>query len=153
LALQGAGPLYAASLFGQEVLNLNPSTGAVQNVIGTQFLPNGNQLPPTAYPSGVLLDGKGNLLVTTLGNNNPNDPIYGAFTFPGSIQKFDAASGAFLGVLVANGDALNQQASVGFQPTAALIAPVPEPATLALAACGTLFLACSVKRIGRRENP
>jgi hypothetical protein len=152
LALQGTGPLYAASLFGQEVLNLNPSTGAVQNVIGTQFLPNGNQLPPTAYPSGLLLDGSGNLLVTTLGNNNPNDPIYGTFTFPGSVQKFNATTGAFLGVLVANGDALNQQAAIGFQPTSAVISPVPEPATLGLLAIGTLFFVASARQNHRRKN-
>ena len=150
LALQGTGPLYAASLFGQEVLNINASTGAVQNVIGTQFLPNGNQLPPTAYPSGVLLDGSGNLLVTTLGNNNPNDPIYGAFTFPGSVQKFNASTGAFLGVLVANGDALNQQPAIGFQPTAAVISPVPEPATTALLATGMLVIVGG-KRVFRRN--
>ena len=150
LALQGTGPLYAASLFGQEVLNINASTGAVQNVIGTQFLPNGNQLPPTAYPSGVLLDGSGNLLVTTLGNNNPNDPIYGTFTFPGSVQKFNASTGAFLGVLVANGDALNQQPAIGFQPTAAVISPVPEPATTALLATGVLVIVGG-KRVFRRN--
>ena len=150
LALQGTGPLYAASLFGQEVLNINASTGAVQNVIGTQFLPNGNQLSPTAYPSGVLLDGSGNLLVTTLGNNNPNDPIYGTFTFPGSVQKFNASTGAFLGVLVANGDALNQQPAIGFQPTAAVISPVPEPATTALLATGMLVIVGG-KRVFRRN--
>ena len=108
---------------------------------------------PTFFPSDALLDGSVNLLVTTLGNNNPNDPIYGTFTFPGSVQKFNASTGAFLGVLVANGDALNQQAAIGFQPTSAVISPVPEPATLGLLASGTLFLVASARRNHRRKNP
>ncbi len=137
LAFQG-NSLFTASLFGQEVLKLDAATGAVQAVIGTQFT--GNQaLPPTAYPSGLLIDGSGNLLVTTLGNNNPNDPIYGQFTFPGSIQKF-STDGTFLGVLVSNGDSLNQQAGVGFQPTAVVISPVPEPSTLWILVAGVPVL-------------
>jgi hypothetical protein len=137
----GGSSLYTASLFGQEVLKLDAATGAVQAVIGTQFLPNGQQLPPTAYPSGLLFDAVGNLLVTTLGNNNPNDPAYGQFTFPGSVQKF-STSGAFLGVLISGGDSLNEQPGVGFQPTAALLSPVPEPATwfLMISASGGLAI-------------
>ncbi len=134
LQTPGGNSLFAASLFGQEVLKLDASTGAVQAVIGTQFtgIP---MLPPTAYPSGLLIDDSGSLLVTTLGNNNPNDPIYSTFTFPGSVQEF-ATDGTFLGVLVSDGDSLNQQAGVGFQPTAVVVSPVSEPTTLLLAACG-----------------
>lgn len=143
LAIQGDS-LFAASLFGQEVLKLDADTGGVQAVLGTHFQPTPPG-PPTAYPSGLLIDGDGNLLVTTLGNNNPNDPIYGQFTFPGSVQKF-APDGTFLGVLVVGGDSLNDEPGVGFQPTAVLLSPVPEPAAWLLMIAGAAALIVVARR-------
>ena len=35
-----------------------------------------------AYPSGLLVTGENEILVTSLGNNQPNDPIYGDVLFP-----------------------------------------------------------------------
>jgi hypothetical protein len=111
LAIDGSGNLYSASLFGQQVVKLS-TTGQPLGGLGTT-------MPPTAYPSGLLVSGS-SILVSTLGNNNPEDPIYHDFVFPGSVQKFDL-NGNFQGVLVPNG----QTPGGPFQPTSIIFAPTP----------------------------
>jgi hypothetical protein len=112
LAIDGSGTLYSTSLFGQQVIKLTTG-GQVTGVIGSQN-------PPTAYPAGVLVVGS-SLLVSTLGNDNPADPIYGAFQFPGSVQKF-ALDGTPQGVLVNGANLPGGQ----FQPTSILTRPTPK---------------------------
>ncbi|MBX3424986.1 MAG: NHL repeat-containing protein [Pirellulales bacterium] len=161
LTFDAAGNLYVAALAGQSILKFEVDAGAV---VGAGILS-----APIAYPSGVLVGDDGRLLATSLGNNNPADPIYGAFLFPGSIRRIDVETGESLPFLkgdsnadtvVDGGDflALQRSGSVAgiadwkvgfgmsglagdFQPTAivyynpvAATAPVPEPASIVLAA-------------------
>jgi hypothetical protein len=85
------GNLYVAGLLGQQVVKYTVSGGVVTGGAGLGA--------PLAYPSGVLADGA-DVLVTSLGNNNPQDPIYGGLLFPGSIYRFDQATGAARSFLV-----------------------------------------------------
>jgi PEP-CTERM motif-containing protein len=88
LAFDGADNLYVAGLLSQSVVKYPPG-GEPDS--GTQF---GDIV---AYPSGVLLAADGNLLVTSLGNDNPNSPFYPNFLFPGSVIKVDIESGETMG--------------------------------------------------------
>jgi hypothetical protein len=99
LAFDGDGQLHVAGLFGQNILKY-PVTGGVA---GTGA-PLGMNVP---YPSGLLVledDGRESLLITSLGNNNPNDQIYGSFLFPGAIFKYDVETGAATNFLVGDFD-------------------------------------------------
>ncbi len=109
LALDPSGDLWVASLFGQSVLKFDVESGVVQ---GSSVLAN------IAYPSGLLIDADGNLLVTSLGNNNPGDPIYGDALFPGSVFKLDPTDGSTIGM----GPFLTLDSE--FQPTAIVRRPV-----------------------------
>lgn len=82
------GELFAASLIGQ---------GVVQFTIDDNVVTGSSVLANAAYPSGLLLSPDGELLVTSLGNNNPNDPIYQDL-FPGAVFKYDIANGAMIGM-------------------------------------------------------
>jgi hypothetical protein len=66
------------------------------------------------YPSGLLFDAGQQLLVTSLGNNNPNDPIYPT-VFPGAVFKFNPADG----MMVGGGPFMTGGAE--FQPTSILV--------------------------------
>jgi hypothetical protein len=118
------GNLYVAGLFSQNLIKFSVSGGAVTNseVFGGSI----------AYPNEVIVGPDGNFLVTSLGNDNPSDPIYGKFLFPGAIYRLDPLTGATVGgaPFITNG--------ASFQPTAILLSPVPEPSSLALAAIGGL---------------
>jgi sugar lactone lactonase YvrE len=83
IAFGADGNLYAASLLGQSVVKYTVSGGMVTG--GAQFGPN------VAYPSALLAMANGDLLVSSLGNDNPSDPIYGNFLFPGGIYRDNAA--------------------------------------------------------------
>ncbi len=87
IAFDAAGDLYVASLFGQSVVKFDVQDNAA---VGSSVF------AQTAYPSGVLIGPDENIMVTSLGNNNPNDPIYPDL-FPGAVFKFDAATGAMIG--------------------------------------------------------
>jgi hypothetical protein len=90
LALDGAENLYVAGLFSQNVVKFVVTAGVAN--AGAQF---GDNLP---YPSGLLFEDDDNsLLVTSLGNDNPMDPIYGNNLFPGTVLKYSIATGATLG--------------------------------------------------------
>jgi sugar lactone lactonase YvrE len=87
LAFDPTGDLYVAGLGSQNVIKFNINGGAADNgqVFGL----------PVAYPSGLLYapgGAAGTMLVTSLGNDNPDDPIYGNFLFPGAIYRYDIAT-------------------------------------------------------------
>jgi hypothetical protein len=102
LAFDPAGDLYVAALGGQKLIKFNINNGAADN---------GQQLGPiVAYPSGLLYapgGAAGTMLVTSLGNDNPMDPIYGGFLFPGAILRYDIATGRVTPFLIGDftGDA------------------------------------------------
>jgi hypothetical protein len=81
LSFDNNGDLFVASLVGQSLIKFDVEGGVV--VSGSSF---GAPLP---YPSGVLMGADGNILVSSLGNNNPDDPIFGEFLFPGYITRFN----------------------------------------------------------------
>jgi hypothetical protein len=81
LAFDDHGDLFVASLTGQALIKFSASGGVVTQ--GVQF---GVPLP---YPSGVLIGADDNILVSSLGNDNPADPFYGSNLFPGSITRFN----------------------------------------------------------------
>jgi hypothetical protein len=87
LMADDADDLLVASLLGQSVIRFDVQGGAP---IGSSVFAN------TAYPSDVILGPDNTVLVTSLGNNNPNDPIYTEL-FPGAVFKFDATTGAMIG--------------------------------------------------------
>lgn len=102
------GEMYVASLFGQNVVRFDVEGNTV---VGSRVF------APAAYPSGLLVTADDRLLVTSLGNNNPNDPIY-PFLFPGSVFRYNLADGSQVDpgpFLAASGD---------FQPTAILLRPL-----------------------------
>lgn len=101
LAFDASGALYVAALTGTSVVKFTPQ-GA--SVVGTQI--DG----PIAYPSGLLFDG-GDLLITSLGNNNPSDPYYPGQTFPGTVLRYHPDTGAITPFLV--GDANRDNAVNG----------------------------------------
>ena len=81
LVFDDHGDLFVASLTGQALIKFSASGGVVTQ--GVQF---GVPLP---YPSGVLIGEDDNILVSSLGNDNPADPFYGSNLFPGSITRFN----------------------------------------------------------------
>jgi sugar lactone lactonase YvrE len=92
LAFDAAGNLYVVGLFSQGVKKFDLSGGPATS--GTDFG------FPLAYPSSIMIEEQGEaevMYVTTLGNDNPADPIYGNFLFPGGVYKFDVATGALIG--------------------------------------------------------
>lgn len=97
MAFDAAGDLYVTGLLGQQVVKYDVEQGAV---VGGAAVGG-----PIAYPSGVLVLDGGDLLVTSLGNNNPQDPIYGSFLFPGGVFRY-RANGSRVGLLRSdfNGD-------------------------------------------------
>ena len=106
LTFDGAGDLYVAGLLGQSVLKFDIEENTT---VGSPWLAN------VPYPSGLVVGIDGQLLVTSLGNNNPSDPIYGNNLFPGAVFKHDPITGAVQG----GGPFLS--VSGGFQPTAILL--------------------------------
>ncbi|HEX6963630.1 MAG TPA: NHL repeat-containing protein [Lacipirellula sp.] len=99
LAFDSDGDLHVAGLFGQNIVKY-PVTGGVAGA-GAQL---GMNVP---YPSGLLVleeDDAESLLISSLGNNNPSDPIYGSFLFPGAIFKYDVETGAATNFLVGDFD-------------------------------------------------
>lgn len=82
LAFDDNGDLFVASIVGQSLIKFDVEGGSVVGN-GASF---GAPLP---YPSGVLIDADGNILVTSLGNNNEDDDIFGAYQFPGYITRFN----------------------------------------------------------------
>ena len=97
LTLDENGDLLAASLFGQSVIKYDVES---DEVIGAAIV------GQTAYPSGLLVDTDGSLLVTSLGNNNPMDQIYPEL-FPGAVFRFDTSTGTMIGqgpFIVGQGD-------------------------------------------------
>jgi sugar lactone lactonase YvrE len=115
IAFDAGGDLFVAGLFGQSVVRYDASG----NLIGT--------FANVAYPADLLFAPDGDLWATSLGNNNPSDPIYGQFLFPGAVYKLDVQTGL-----------PTPFATLGenFQPTALLLSPVPEPSSLLLLAVG-----------------
>lgn len=92
VAFDEAGQLYVVGLLSQGVKKFDISGGPATE--GANFG------TPLAYPSGILIQQEGEAevaYVTTLGNDNPADPIYGGFLFPGGIYKLDVATGAVIG--------------------------------------------------------
>ncbi len=81
LTFDDNGDLFVASLIGQSLVKFSVSEGVV-----TQGVPFGAPLP---YPSGVFIDENEDILVSSLGNDNPSDPFYGNNLFPGSISRFN----------------------------------------------------------------
>ena len=106
LVFDDAGDLYVAGLLGLGVVKFDVENGMT---VGTSWVTD------FAYPSGVMLGLDGQLLITSLGNNNPNDPNYGNNLFPGAVFKHDPNTGAMLG----GGPFLSTGG--GFQPTAILL--------------------------------
>ena len=110
LILSNEGDVFVASLFGQFVVKFDVENDVVvsSSLVGQ-----------AAYPSGLFQESNGSLLVTSLGNNNPNDPIYPEL-FPGSVFKFDPTTGAMIGEgpFMVGGEE--------FLPTAILLRPEPS---------------------------
>ena len=101
--------LYVASLFGQGIVKFDIEAGAVT---GSQTV------AQAAYPSGLLVTADNEILVTSLGNNQPNDPIYGDVLFPGAVFRYRLQDG-----LPDDGERF-LQGGADFQPTAILLRPV-----------------------------
>lgn len=92
VAFDESGQLYVVGLLSQGVKKFDVSGGPVTEGV--------NVGTPLAYPSGIWIQQEGEaevMYVTTLGNDNPADPIYGGFLFPGGIYKVDVATGALIG--------------------------------------------------------
>ena len=109
---------------------------------GADGAPLGELIPATngglTYPCALAIAPDGNLLVSSLGNNNPNDtrvPLG-----PGYIGKYNLTTGAAIDPFFING------AGGLTQPTAMLVVPTPEPSTLALAMVGGLTCLAWVAR-------
>jgi DNA-binding beta-propeller fold protein YncE len=102
-----------------------------------QFSSNGDQIGDLiaeasgqlTYPCAMLVAPDGNLLVSSLGNNNLSDPSKPQG--PGYIGEYDVSTGAVVNQFFIHD-------IDPFQPTAMLIMPAPEPSTLALAMVGGL---------------
>ncbi len=93
--------LYVASLVGQGLVKYTITGGVAGSpeAYGQSI----------AYPSGMLVTDQANresLIATGLGNDNPQDPIYMGFLFPGGIVRYDLATGNKVSFLVGdfNGD-------------------------------------------------
>ena len=92
LGFSESGDLYVAGLLNQGVKKFN--------IDGGPDLTPESFGPSIAYPAGLLIETEGEsevMYVTSLGNDNPTDPIYGAFLFPGAVYKFDVATGGLIG--------------------------------------------------------
>jgi hypothetical protein len=99
LEFEPTGDLFVAGLGSQNVIKFDINAGVPNN--GTKFGPS------VAYPSGLLHvpeGAEGTILVTSLGNDNPLDPIYGNFLFPGAIHRYDIATGRRTPFLVGDYD-------------------------------------------------
>lgn len=82
ISFDASGDLFVTSLIGQVLLKFDVESGSV--VGGASF---GSPLP---YPSGVAIGADGNVLVSSLGNDNPSDPFFQSFLFPGDIVRFNS---------------------------------------------------------------
>ncbi len=109
IALDADNDLYVASLFGQGIVKFDVEAGAVT---GAQTV------AQAAYPSGLLVTADNELLVTSLGNNRPGDPIYGDMLFPGAVFRYRLQDG-----LPDAGEPF-LQGGADFQPTAILPRPL-----------------------------
>jgi hypothetical protein len=83
-----------------------------------------------AYPCAAIIAPNGNLLVSSMGNDKPNDP-FGLPIEPGYISEYNISTGAVVNQFFIHG-------IDPFQPTAMLVMPTPEPSTLALTVVGCL---------------
>ena len=102
LAFNAAGQLYVAGLISQVGLKFSIAGGPATSGVPFAF--------PMAYPSGVVVEKEGGtefVYITSLGNDNLQDPIYTGFLFPGAIYKYNVANGALVGggPLVSSGGA------------------------------------------------
>jgi hypothetical protein len=79
LAFDAAGNLYVAALIGQGAVKFTVEDG---DVVASE--PFGSITP---YPSGVLVGADGNVLVSSLGNDNPADLFWPGILFPGNIAR------------------------------------------------------------------
>lgn len=103
LAFDAQGDLLVAGLFGQRVVRYDVENGAV---VG-----GGNVSGLLAYPSGISVAPDGTLIATSLGNNNPSDPVWGGNLFPGALYRFNTSTqarssflvGDFAGSLIVDG--------------------------------------------------
>lgn len=120
MAIGPDGNFYVVDLFGGAVLKYDASGNFLGNFTGTAL--NG------LFPSDVLFDALGNMLVGTLG------PDFSSPT--GKIEKFNGLTGADLGSF----------ASPIWGASQLLFVPVPEPGTIALTAIGMTFVAFRVRK-------
>jgi hypothetical protein len=101
---------------------------------GSSGAPLGELVPAAngglTYPCALLIGADGNLLVSSLGNNNPSD--HSVPLGPGYIGEYSLTTGAAINSFFIDG------AGGLTQPTAMLLMPTPEPSTLALALVGGL---------------
>jgi hypothetical protein len=111
LAFDSNGDLFVASLVGQSLIKFDVEEGVV--VSGNSF---GAPLP---YPSGVLMGADGSILVSSLGNNNPDDQIFGEFLFPGYITRFNPIFTSNTQFLIGdqNFDTVVNEADLGYWQT------------------------------------
>lgn len=101
------GNFYVVDLFGDAVRRYGPGGTFIDNFV------NGGPLAGE-FPSDLLFDGEGHLLVSTLGST---------FAMPtGDLLRFDAMSGAFMDSL----------ASDVYGGSALALTPVPEPSSFIL---------------------
>ena len=87
IAFDGQGDMYVASL------SVRAWSDSTSRRVSS---PDRRSSLQAAYPAGLLLTRDDQLLVTSLGNNNPTDPIYPEL-FPGAVFKFDPADGSMIG--------------------------------------------------------
>ena len=109
ITFDAQGDMYVTSLLGQGVMKFDIDAGGV---IGSTVAAN------VAYPAGLLVTRDDHLLVTSLGNNNPDDLIYPDL-FPGAVFMFDPVDGSMIG------DGPFMTGGEDFQPTALLYRPEP----------------------------
>jgi hypothetical protein len=122
IVFDATGKLDAVGLMSHDVYRFNGNGDQVGDLIPAAS----GQL---TYPCAMLIAPDGNLLVSSLGNNNPGDPSKPQG--PGYIGEYDISTGAVVHQFFISG-------IDPFQPTAMLILPTPEPSMLVLVMVGGL---------------
>ncbi len=132
-----SGELYVADLFGNQIVRFDDTNGT--NPQQFALIPPDIEFPlpvgagfPSNFPSDLLLDDDGNLLVGVLGLTNPTNGGENR----GALLKYDL-----------DGNLLETIAS-DLSPVSAIALPVPEPSSMVLLMAGGILLWVLRRRAG-----